>query len=73
MPSARWRKGKEKDKVTGRLGRRNKQLLNGLMEERGYWKLNEEAIDHTLWSIALEQVIHLLQGRLGLLECLHTV
>ena len=31
-----------------RRGRRRKQLLGDLKEERGYWKLKEEALDHTL-------------------------
>jgi len=36
-------------KVTGRRRRRRrKQLLYELMEKRGYWKLREEALDHTL-------------------------
>jgi hypothetical protein len=35
--------------MTGRRGRRRKQLLDDLKEKRGYWKLKEEALDHTLW------------------------
>jgi len=35
--------------VTGRRGRRRKQLLNDLKETREYWKLKEEAPDRTLW------------------------
>jgi hypothetical protein len=35
--------------MTGRLGRRRKQLLNDLKEKRRYWKLKEEALDRTLW------------------------
>jgi hypothetical protein len=31
--------------VTGRRGRRRKQLLDELKETRGYMKLKEEAID----------------------------
>jgi hypothetical protein len=34
---------------TGRRGRRCKQLLDDLRETRGYWKLKEEALDHTVW------------------------
>jgi hypothetical protein len=34
--------------VLGRRGRRRKQLLADLKETRGYWNLNEEAIDRTL-------------------------
>jgi hypothetical protein len=32
--------------LTGKRGRRCNQLLD---EKRGYWKLKEEALDHTLW------------------------
>jgi hypothetical protein len=35
--------------MTGRRGRRRKQLLDDLKEKRIYWKLKEEAIDRTLW------------------------
>jgi hypothetical protein len=35
--------------VTGRRGRRRKQLLNDLKDKREYWKLKEEALDRTLW------------------------
>jgi hypothetical protein len=34
--------------MIGRRGRRRKQLLGNLKEERGYWKLKEEALYHTL-------------------------
>ena len=33
-----------------RRGRRRRQLLDDLKETRRYWKLKEEALDHTLWS-----------------------
>jgi hypothetical protein len=36
-------------KVTVRRGRRRKQQLDDLKENRGYCKLKEEALDHTLW------------------------
>jgi hypothetical protein len=36
--------------MTGRRGRRRKQLLDDLKEKRRYWKLKEEAHDRTLWS-----------------------
>ena len=36
--------------VTGRRGRRHKQLLDNLKENRGYWKLKEKALHCTLWS-----------------------
>jgi hypothetical protein len=35
--------------MTGRRGRRRKQLLDDLKEKTGYWKLKEEALDRTLW------------------------
>jgi hypothetical protein len=38
-----------KDRVTGRRGRRHKQLLDDLKEKRGYWKFKEE----TLYPILL--------------------
>jgi len=34
--------------VTGRRGRRRKQLLDDIKERRGYWKLKVEALDRTL-------------------------
>jgi hypothetical protein len=36
--------------VTARRGRRRKQILDDLMEKRGYRKLKEEALDRTLWG-----------------------
>jgi hypothetical protein len=35
--------------MTGRRGRRSKQLLDDLKEKRRYWKLKEEALDCILW------------------------
>jgi len=35
--------------VTERRGIRSKQLLDDRKETRGYWTLNEEALDHTVW------------------------
>jgi hypothetical protein len=35
--------------MTGRRGRRRKQLLYDLKEKRRYWKLKEEAPDRTVW------------------------
>ena len=35
--------------MTGRGGRRCKQLLDDLKEKRIYWKLKEEALERTLW------------------------
>jgi hypothetical protein len=43
--------GKLKGRIemTGRRGRRRKQLLDDLKEKRRYWKLKAEALDRTLW------------------------
>ena len=38
--------------VTGRRGRRRKQLPDDSKEKRGYWKLKEEAPDRTVWRIS---------------------
>jgi hypothetical protein len=35
--------------MTGRRGRRRKQLLDYVKEKKRYWKLKEEALDRTLW------------------------
>jgi hypothetical protein len=35
--------------VTGRRGRRRKQLLGDLNEKTGYCKLKDEALDRTVW------------------------
>jgi hypothetical protein len=37
--------------MTGRRGRRRKQLLDDFKEKRRYCKLKEEALDRTLWRI----------------------
>jgi hypothetical protein len=44
---------KARIKVTGRRGRRHKQLLDDFKERAGYWKLKEEALDRTIWRIVL--------------------
>jgi hypothetical protein len=35
--------------MTGRRGRRRKQLLDDLKEKKRYCKLKEKALDHTMW------------------------
>jgi hypothetical protein len=35
--------------MTGIRGRRRKQLMDDLDEERRYWKFKEEALDSTVW------------------------
>jgi hypothetical protein len=34
--------------MTGRQGRRRRNLLDDLMERKGYFHLKEEALDHTM-------------------------
>ena len=36
--------------VTGRRGRRRKQLMDDLKEKRGSWKFKEETLARTLWG-----------------------
>jgi hypothetical protein len=45
------RKLEEGIEMTGRRGRRRKQVLDDLKEKRSYWKLKEEALDRTLWRL----------------------
>jgi hypothetical protein len=35
--------------VTKRQGRRRRKLLDDLKERRGYARLNEKALDRTMW------------------------
>ena len=35
--------------MTGRRGRRRKQLLDDLKEKGKYYKLKEEAVDRSMW------------------------
>jgi len=46
-------KGKVKGRteVMGRGGERRKLLLNDLKEKRVYWKMDEEALDRSVWRI----------------------
>jgi hypothetical protein len=37
--------------MTGKRGRKRKQVLDNLKERRGYWKLKEEALDRTVSRI----------------------
>jgi hypothetical protein len=45
--------------MTGRRGRRRKQLLDDLKEKRRYWKLKEEALDRLNGELALEEATDL--------------
>jgi len=40
--------------VTGRRGRRRRNLLDDLKERRGYSHLKEEALDHTMWRARVD-------------------
>jgi len=35
--------------VTGRRGRRRRELVKDCKEKKGYWKLIDEALDRTVW------------------------
>ena len=37
--------------MTGRQGRRRKQLLENLKGKRGYWKLKGKPLHRTVWRI----------------------
>jgi hypothetical protein len=45
--------------VTGRRGRRRKQLLYGHKENKGYWKLKEDALDPLCGKLASEEYMDL--------------
>jgi hypothetical protein len=48
---------KGNEELTGRRGRRIKQLLDALKGKRGYWKLKDKTLDRPLWRIALEEAM----------------
>ena len=56
--------GKIRRNVTGRRGRRCKQLLDDLEEWRGHWKWKEEAVDRTLRRTRFGRCYGLSKGRL---------
>ena len=41
--------------MTGRQARGRKQLLDDLKEITGYWKLEEEIVDRSLWGTRFER------------------
>jgi hypothetical protein len=45
--------------MTGRRGRRRKQLLDDLKEKRRYWKWKEEALDPTRWRTRFDEAMDL--------------
>jgi hypothetical protein len=49
--------------VTGRRGRRIRQLQNDIKDMRGYCKLNEEALDALCGELALKEAMDLLSDR----------
>jgi len=49
----RLRKIDRRLEVKGRRGRRYNQLLDGLKETRGYWKLKAAALDRTVLRTGL--------------------
>jgi hypothetical protein len=42
--------------VMGLAERRFKHLLDDLKEQRGYWELQEEALDRSLWRTRFERL-----------------
>jgi len=45
--------------VTGRRGRRCKQLLDDVKKTSGYWKWKVEAPDRIPWQLALDEAMDL--------------
>jgi len=43
--------------VTGKQGRRHRDLLDDLKERRGYSHLKEEALDRTMWRAGFGPVV----------------
>jgi len=41
----------------GRRERRRRQLLDDLNETKRYWKLNEKALDSTLWGARFRKTL----------------
>jgi len=50
--------------VTGRRGRRIRQLQNDIKDMRGYCKLNEEALDALCGELALKEAMDSSYNRL---------
>ena len=57
--------------VMGRRERRGKQLLDGLKERRGCWKLKEQVLARARWKLALAKATDLSQERLQKEHCPH--
>ena len=58
-----WKKIEGRTEVTLRRGRRRRQLLDGLKEKRGYWKLKEEALDRTAENLLWKRLWTFLKTR----------
>jgi hypothetical protein len=50
--------------VTGRQGRRRRELVDDLKERRGYSHLKEEALDRTMWRGYFGKGFGLVENRL---------
>jgi len=42
--------------MIGRRRRRRKQIVDDLMEKTGAWKLQEEALDRSVWGTVFRKV-----------------
>jgi hypothetical protein len=59
-------------KVTGRWGRKRRELLDGLKERREYSHLKEEALDRTVWRAVMRQTtIWINEYNVYTPKCLH--
>ena len=56
--------------MTERTGRRRKQLLDDLKENRGYTNLKEEALDRTLGELFLKGLWTCLDTDCGTNDCM---
>jgi hypothetical protein len=54
LPSVIAGKMEERIEVTGRRERRHRHPPNNLEENRGYWKLKQEALDCNVWRTCFE-------------------
>ena len=56
-------------KVTGRRGKRRRQLTDDLKEKTGHWRLTEEELDRTVWRTLFGRSCgHVRQNRKGMTE-----
>jgi hypothetical protein len=58
--------------VTGRRGKRSKQLLDDLKEMGEYWKYEDKALDGTVWTTGFARVYgHALRQTAGLMNAMN--